>query len=58
MAEQIEYDQAHQALQEISDALDDGRFVHVRRQLQDMEPEDIANLLEASPAKADKFFGN
>ncbi|MGL6025541.1 MAG: magnesium transporter MgtE N-terminal domain-containing protein, partial [Vibrio sp.] len=52
MAEQIEFDQAHLTLQEITDALDNGRFVHVRRQLQDMEPEDIAHLLEASPRKA------
>lgn len=44
--------QAHQTLQEVSDALDSGRFVHVRRQLQDMEPEDIAHLLEASPRKS------
>ncbi|MBF9001698.1 MULTISPECIES: magnesium transporter [Vibrio] len=52
MAEQIEFDQAHQTLHEITQALDNGRFVHVRRQLQDMEPEDIAVLLEASPRKA------
>lgn len=52
MAEQIEYDQAHQTLQEIADALDNGQYVHVRRQLQDMEPEDIAILLEASPRKS------
>ncbi|WP_165310183.1 magnesium transporter [Vibrio ziniensis] len=52
MAEQIEFDQAHNTLQEITEALDNGRFVHVRRQLQDMEPEDIAHLLEASPRKA------
>ncbi|EKO3439895.1 magnesium transporter [Vibrio fluvialis] len=52
MAEQIEFDQAHQTLQEITEALENGRFVHVRRQLQDMEPEDIASLLEASPRKA------
>lgn len=52
MAEQIEFDQAHLTLQEITEALDNGRFVHVRRQLQDMEPEDIAHLLEASPRKA------
>jgi magnesium transporter len=52
MAEQIEFDQAHQALQEITDSLEIGRFVHVRRQLQDMEPEDIAHLLEASPRKS------
>jgi magnesium transporter len=52
MAEQIEFDQTHQTLQEISDALDSGRFVFVRRQLQSMEPEDIAHLLEASPHKS------
>lgn len=52
MAEQIEFDQAHQTLQEVSDALDSGRFVFVRRQLQSMEPEDIAHLLEASPRKS------
>ncbi len=52
MAEQIEFDNAHQTLQEITEALENGRFVHVRRQLQDMEPEDIAHLLEASPRKA------
>ncbi len=52
MAEQIEFDQAHQALQEVIEALENGRFVHVRRQLQDMEPEDIAHLLEASPRKS------
>lgn len=44
--------ETHQILQEVSEALDNGRFVHVRRQLQDMEPEDIAHLLEASPRKA------
>ena len=43
---------AHQTLQEVSDALEKGCFVHVRRQLQDMEPEDIAHLLEASPRKS------
>ena len=52
MAEQLEFDQAHQTLQEVSEALENGRFVHVRRLLQDMEPEDIAHLLEASPRKS------
>ncbi|PMH42542.1 magnesium transporter [Vibrio sp. 10N.286.49.B3] len=52
MAEQNEFDQAHQTLQEVSESLENGRFVHVRRQLQDMEPEDIAHLLEASPRKS------
>jgi magnesium transporter len=52
MPEQLEFDQAHQTLQDVSEALDQGRFVFVRRQLQDMEPEDIAQLLEASPRKS------
>ncbi len=52
MADQIEFDQAHQALQEVTEALENGQFVHVRRQLQDMEPEDIAHLLEATPRKS------
>jgi magnesium transporter len=52
MADQIEFDQAHQTLQEVTEALENGQFVHVRRQLQDMEPEDIAHLLEATPRKS------
>ncbi len=56
MAEQQqERDQAqlaHQTLQEVSDALEQGRFVYVRRHLQEMEPEDIAHLLESSPRKS------
>nr|WP_086938309.1 magnesium transporter [Thaumasiovibrio occultus] len=41
----------HQMLQEVHSALEHGMFVHVRRMLQDMEPEDIAHLLEACPPK-------
>ncbi|WP_375751496.1 magnesium transporter [Vibrio sp. HN007] len=56
MAEQLQEleqtPETHQILQEVTEALDNGRFVHVRRQLQDMEPEDIAHLLEASPRKS------
>ncbi len=52
MAEQLEIDQTHQTLRDVSDALDCGRFVHVRRMLQDMEPEDIALILQASPHKS------
>lgn len=52
MAEQLEFELTHQTLQEVSEAIEEGRFVHVRRQLQDMEPEDIAHLLEASPHKS------
>lgn len=52
MAEQQEFDQTHQTLQDVSNALENGMFVHVRRQLLDMEPEDIAHLLEASPRKS------
>ena len=52
MQEQPDFDQTHQTLQEVSNALDSGMFVHVRRLLQDMEPEDIAHLFEASPRKS------
>ncbi|GAL06411.1 magnesium transporter [Photobacterium aphoticum] len=51
MADVIDQDQTHQTLQEVNQALENGMFVHVRRLLQDMEPEDIAHLLEASPPK-------
>ncbi|WP_407331497.1 magnesium transporter [Enterovibrio sp. 27052020O] len=55
MAENYEVEassQTHQTLQEVSRALENGMFVHVRRLLEDMEPEDIAHLLEASPPKS------
>ncbi|CZF83477.1 Magnesium transporter MgtE [Grimontia celer] len=55
MAENYEVEQpsqTHQTLQEVSRALENGMFVHVRRMLEDMEPEDIAHLLEASPPKS------
>lgn len=51
MADVLEQDQTHHTLQEVNKALENGMFVHVRRLLQDMEPEDIALLLEASPPK-------
>ncbi|WP_120513430.1 magnesium transporter [Photobacterium salinisoli] len=51
MADVFEQDQTHQTLQQVNQALDRGMFVHVRRMLQDMEPEDIAHLLEACPPK-------
>ncbi|MEC6797776.1 magnesium transporter [Photobacterium sp. S4TG1] len=51
MADVLEQDQTHHTLQEVNKALENGMFVHVRRLLQDMEPEDIAHLLEASPPK-------
>ncbi|KXI23309.1 magnesium transporter [Photobacterium sanguinicancri] len=51
MADLLEQDNTHQTLQEVNKALENGMFVHVRRLLQDMEPEDIAHLLEASPPK-------
>ncbi|MGL5290682.1 MAG: magnesium transporter, partial [Vibrionaceae bacterium] len=47
-----EPNQTHQTLQEVSQALDSGMFVHAYQILEDMEPEDIAHLLEASPPKS------
>ncbi|PCS22647.1 magnesium transporter [Candidatus Enterovibrio escicola] len=43
--------QTDQMLQEVNDALENGMFIQVRRMLEDMESEDIAYLLEASPPK-------
>ncbi|ODP95573.1 MULTISPECIES: magnesium transporter [Salinivibrio] len=54
MAETLEQEQSnltHQRLQEVTQLLEQGMFVRVRRMLEDMEPEDIAHLLEASPPK-------
>lgn len=51
MANKIEFDQAHQALREVTEALENGQLVHIRNQIQDMESEDVAHLLEASPRK-------
>lgn len=47
-----ELSQTHQILQEVTKSIENGMFVHVRRILEDMEPEDIAHLLEASPPKS------
>lgn len=46
-----ETNQTHQTLQEINRAIENGMFVHVHRLLEEMEPEDTAHLLEASPPK-------
>lgn len=54
MADTYELEQSsytQKTLQEVSRALENGMYVHVRRMLEDMEPEDIAHLLEASPPK-------
>ncbi|OOE87260.1 magnesium transporter [Salinivibrio sharmensis] len=54
MAETLEQEQSnltHQRLQEVTRLLEQGMFVRVRRMLEDMEPEDTAHLLEASPPK-------
>ncbi|NUY57275.1 MULTISPECIES: magnesium transporter [Salinivibrio] len=49
--EQEQSNQTHQRLQEVTQLLEQGMFVRVRRMLEDMEPEDTAHLLEASPPK-------
>ncbi len=54
MAENYELEQpsqTHKIIQDVTRALENGMFVHVRRILEEMEPEDIAHLLEASPPK-------
>ena len=47
----LEHTHTQLTLQQVNKALEKGMFVHVRRQLQNMEPEDIAHLLEACPPK-------
>lgn len=58
MADLLEQDNTHQTLQEVNKALENGMFVHVRRLLQDMEPEDIAHLLELHRRKSVRCYGN
>lgn len=43
-------------LEAITQALNSGMFVHVRRMLQQMRPGDVAWLLESSPAPSRKVF--
>ncbi|WP_025738879.1 magnesium transporter [Salinivibrio socompensis] len=49
--EQEQSNQTHQRLQDVTQLLEQGMFVRVRRMLEEMEPEDTAHLLEASPPK-------
>ena len=56
MAEALEQDYTKQQLDEVNAALSSGMFVHVRRMLQHMVPNDIALLLESSPPKARKIL--
>ncbi|MCR4535068.1 magnesium transporter [Shewanella xiamenensis] len=44
--------QAEHRLDQLSQALNSGMFVHVRQMLQNMAPSDIALILESSPPKA------
>ncbi|WP_199609753.1 magnesium transporter [Flocculibacter collagenilyticus] len=51
MPETLEREYAKLQIREVNAALSSGMFVHVRGMLQDMEPCDIALLLESSPPK-------
>ncbi len=51
MTDAPEQEQPHDQLKAIQTALGSGMFVHVRRMLHQMEPEDVAFLLESSPPK-------
>ena len=51
MAEAIEANYARGQLRAINQALSEGRFVSVRKQLHEMPPSDVALILESSPTK-------
>ena len=51
MAEAIEANYARGQLRAINQALSEGRFVSVRKQLHEMLPSDVALILESSPTK-------
>ncbi|MGJ8674394.1 MAG: magnesium transporter [Pseudoalteromonas sp.] len=51
MAETIEQNNVQSQLASISESLNDGTFVQVRKLLHDLQPSDVALLLESSPSK-------
>lgn len=51
MAETVEQNNVQSQLASISESLNDGTFVQVRKLLHDLQPSDVALLLESSPNK-------
>ncbi len=51
MAETVEQNNVQNQLASISESLNDGTFVQVRKLLHDLQPSDVALLLESSPSK-------
>lgn len=51
MAETVEPNNVQSQLASISESLNDGTFVQVRKLLHDLQPSDVALLLESSPSK-------
>lgn len=51
MAQRDELKKAHIIIREIHDSISSGRYVHARRLMENMEPEDLADILEACPPK-------
>ncbi|AEP29019.1 magnesium transporter [Brumicola nitratireducens] len=51
MAETVEQNNVQSQLASISESLNDGTFVQVRKLLHDLQPSDVALLLESSPSK-------
>jgi magnesium transporter len=51
MAETFELKNVQNQLSSISESLSDGTFVQVRKLLHDLQPGDVALLLESSPSK-------
>ncbi|MCC4264907.1 magnesium transporter [Oceanimonas baumannii] len=56
MTDHTEQSSTTDHLEAITQALNSGMFVHVRRMLQQMRPGDVAWLLESSPAPSRKVF--
>ncbi|OYD24568.1 magnesium transporter [Oceanimonas baumannii] len=56
MTDHTEQSSTPDHLEAITQALNSGMFVHVRRMLQQMRPGDVAWLLESSPAPSRKVF--
>lgn len=52
MAETLEHEYIASQLEAINEALNNGLYIHVRKMLHNMQPADVALLLESSPVKS------
>lgn len=58
MEQAFESQSPYQQLQTINNALSSGMYVHVRKMLHHMPAPDVAFLLESTPLKAVRYYGN